>query len=418
MNWSIDQFLQSYMPICNMFPDLSGLHVSFRYKSFFNTESKPALLMSAFSFGEKPQKLNLVENLEMKSIKFPLVYLTFILLAAQFLFSSNSGGVYGKSTSGCGGAGCHQNSPNTVISLTGIPAAGYVNGTTYPITLTVSNPTKSEAGFNLTVNQGTLAAGTGMSANGAQELKHTQPQVMTSNAATWIFNWTAPATGTNPVIFFIAGNAVDGNNNSSNDEFETTQAQFSSASSSSAPTISSVNANVISSSAANISANINANGDPASVSIQYGLTMSYGSSMNATPAVVTGSVATPISAALTGLLPSTLYHYRVVATNSLGTTQSSDGVFTTMPSSVSDIESSKIRVYPNPAAHQLIVEDVSKKPVTGFVLFDAIGNRYPVRYTEMEKGKYILSLEGMARGYYLLMASQEANYFRYTIIKE
>jgi hypothetical protein len=89
-----------------------------------------------------------------------------------------------------------------------------------------------------------------------------------------------------------------------------------------------------------------------------------------------------------------------------------------MPSSVSDIESSKIRVYPNPAAHQLIVEDVSKKPISGFVLFDAIGNRYPVHYTEMEKGKYILSLEGMARGYYLLMALQEANYFRYTIIKE
>lgn len=374
--------------------------------------------MPAFSFGVKLICFILVEIIAMKSIKFPLVYLVFVLAAMQFLFSSNSGGVYGKSTSGCGGAGCHQNSPNTIIDLTGIPATGYVLGATYPVTLTVSNPSKSEAGFNLTVNQGSISAGSGMSANGAQELKHTQPKAMVSNVATWTFNWTAPATGTSPVIFFIAGNAVDGNNNSSNDEFETTQAQFNSSSSTSAPSITSVNANVTSSSAATINATINANGDPASVSVEYGLTTSYGSSATASPAVVTGNIATPVSASLTGLAPSTLYHYRVVATNSIGTTQSNDGVFTTQPSSVSNVLPANIQVYPNPIADYFIIEDEEKRIGAKVDIFDIMGRKVWIPVQKMNEGKNKYNTSLLSSGQYVLHIAQGEKAFFYSLFKK
>ena len=373
--------------------------------------------MPAFSFGEKLFDVILVENMDMKSIKFPLVYLVCILIVTQFFFSSNSGGIYGKSTAGCGGAGCHQNSPNTLINLTGIPATGYVNGTTYPITLTVSNPTKSEAGFNLTVNQGTVTAGSGMSVNGTQELKHTQPKLMTSNVATWTFNWTAPATGTTPVIFFIAGNAVDGTNTAANDEFETTQAQFNAASTTSAPTITSVNANVTSSSTASITANINAHGDPASVSVEYGLTTSYGSSMAATPAVVTGSVATPVTASLTGLLPATIYHYRVVATNTIGTTQSSDGVFTTQPSSVSNVLPGSILVYPNPVQDFFIIEDAEQKTNLRFEIFDAMGRKTILPVLKLKEGNYKINSSGLASGQYIIRIQHNDKLFYHSLIK-
>jgi len=44
-----------------------------------------------------------------------------------------------------------------------------------------------------------------------------------------------------------------------------------------------------------------------------------------------GSAATTVVAVLSGLSPSTTYHYRVVATNNAGTTEGSDTTFTTLP---------------------------------------------------------------------------------------
>jgi hypothetical protein len=75
---------------------------------------------------------------------------------------------------------------------------------------------------------------------------------------------------------------------------------------------------------------VNAHGASTTVTVEYGLTTSYGSSMNATPNTVTGSTATAVSAVLTGLAPTTLYHCRIKAVNSVGTTYSADSTFTTL----------------------------------------------------------------------------------------
>ncbi len=80
--------------------------------------------------------------------------------------------------------------------------------------------------------------------------------------------------------------------------------------------------------------NVMVNANNISTSVRFELTLSSGDytnaiSVSATPATVTGRSATTVSATATGLLPGTTYYYRVVATNSSGTTNSSEFTFTT-----------------------------------------------------------------------------------------
>jgi hypothetical protein len=71
-------------------------------------------------------------------------------------------------------------------------------------------------------------------------------------------------------------------------------------------------------------------GDATTYYFEYGTTTGYGTKTPVQgPISPTGS--TPLTASVTGLSLSTLYHYRVVATNSLGTTKSADMTFTTNP---------------------------------------------------------------------------------------
>jgi hypothetical protein len=68
------------------------------------------------------------------------------------------------------------------------------------------------------------------------------------------------------------------------------------------------------------------------VTFEYGTTQSYGSTVNATPAIVTGNIPTNVSADLTGLAPMTTYHFRVVAVNAEGTAYGNNMSFTTTSS--------------------------------------------------------------------------------------
>src|SRR5262249_61539423 len=69
------------------------------------------------------------------------------------------------------------------------------------------------------------------------------------------------------------------------------------------------------------------------VHVDYGTTTSYGS---ATPEQVVGNGSAPlaVSANLSGLAPSTTYHFRVTATNGLGTASGADRTFRTSGSPV------------------------------------------------------------------------------------
>jgi alpha-tubulin suppressor-like RCC1 family protein len=87
----------------------------------------------------------------------------------------------------------------------------------------------------------------------------------------------------------------------------------------------------ISGTSATLNGSVNANNGSATVTFQYGLTTSYGSSATATQSPVSGTANTPVSAAISGLTPNTPYHFRVVAVNTGGTTNGSDATFTTSP---------------------------------------------------------------------------------------
>lgn len=74
------------------------------------------------------------------------------------------------------------------------------------------------------------------------------------------------------------------------------------------------------------------NGADTTVTFDIGFSNCYGFSVMATPGVVaSGTGATPVSAALTGLLCDSRYHYRLRAESSAGTTTSPDMAFTTAP---------------------------------------------------------------------------------------
>ena len=74
----------------------------------------------------------------------------------------------------------------------------------------------------------------------------------------------------------------------------------------------------------------NANNANTTVSFEYGLTDSYGSTVTAEESPVTGTSNVMVSAMLTGLSPNTTYHFRVVGENAGGVTNGTDLTFTTL----------------------------------------------------------------------------------------
>jgi cytoskeletal protein RodZ len=79
---------------------------------------------------------------------------------------------------------------------------------------------------------------------------------------------------------------------------------------------------------ATASGTVNPNGRSTSWFFEYGTTTSYGKRTSSRSAG-SGSANIQISGPLTGLVPGTTYHYRLVATNGDGTVRGADGIFTT-----------------------------------------------------------------------------------------
>lgn len=83
---------------------------------------------------------------------------------------------------------------------------------------------------------------------------------------------------------------------------------------------------------AKINGTVTPNGAATTVTFNFGLTTSYNTTLAASPDhIPPGVAATAVNAELTGLLCNTVYHYRVVASNSIGTTKGIDQNFTTAP---------------------------------------------------------------------------------------
>src|SRR5579859_7133805 len=95
-----------------------------------------------------------------------------------------------------------------------------------------------------------------------------------------------------------------------------------------APAASTAAPSMISGSSAVLNATVNPNGTTTTYAFQYGPTTNYGL-QTATTAAGSGTSATTVHLTVSGLLSSTPYHFRVVATSANGSTPGADVTFTT-----------------------------------------------------------------------------------------
>jgi len=80
---------------------------------------------------------------------------------------------------------------------------------------------------------------------------------------------------------------------------------------------------------ATLNGTVSSNGASTTVTFQYGLTASYGSTVTAAQSPLgAGATNAAVSAALSGLTCNTLYHFRAVGANSAGPTNGADATFT------------------------------------------------------------------------------------------
>lgn len=96
------------------------------------------------------------------------------------------------------------------------------------------------------------------------------------------------------------------------------------------PTVSTIVSTNVLTTSASISGSVNANYLSSVVTFEYGTTTNYGSTVTSAQSPVSGNSVTNVSANLTSLTAGTIYHYRVKAVNSLGTSNGSDLTFTTL----------------------------------------------------------------------------------------
>jgi gliding motility-associated-like protein len=82
---------------------------------------------------------------------------------------------------------------------------------------------------------------------------------------------------------------------------------------------------------ATLAGTVNDNNANTTVTFDWGLSNAYGSNINATPNLISsGTGSTAVTGSLSALTPGTTYFYRVKAVNSAGTTNGTEGSFTTL----------------------------------------------------------------------------------------
>lgn len=99
------------------------------------------------------------------------------------------------------------------------------------------------------------------------------------------------------------------------------------------PTLVTVSASNIRRDGATLRGLVTPNGPTNTLSFEYGLDTNYGQTVASTPASGSGTPAVAASATLTGLLPGTTYHYRIVSNNGIASFSGEDLTFTTLAES-------------------------------------------------------------------------------------
>jgi phosphodiesterase/alkaline phosphatase D-like protein len=225
--------------------------------------------------------------------------------------------------------------PNTTYHyrVVGVNTAGTTNGTDQTFTTTAAVPTA-------TTNSASTITTTGATLNGSVNANNASTAVtfdygLTTSYGSTVTAVQSPVTGSTATAvsyalsgltpnttyhYRVVGVNTAGTTNGNDQTFTTTAA---------VPTATTNSASTITTTGATLNGSVNANNTSTTVTFDYGLTTSYGSTVTAVQSPVTGSTATAVSYALSGLTPNTTYHYRVVGVNTAGTTNGTDLTFTT-----------------------------------------------------------------------------------------
>lgn len=171
--------------------------------------------------------INLIISI-MKRILLISSSILILFTATGFVLSSN--GIAGQTGSPGEGtcASCHSGGAGTTsVSINATPsftAGQYLPGQTYTIEITVANAAFSKFGFGCEIlsgpntNSGTMQnGGTGVvfaNSGTKKNAIHNVPKTGTGSA-TFTFEWIAPLSGN--ATIYAAGNAANGNNNTSGD---------------------------------------------------------------------------------------------------------------------------------------------------------------------------------------------------------
>ena len=161
----------------------------------------------------------------MKKKLLPLSLVLLLLLSMAPLSTGNSNGIFNQG-SGCGGGYCHGSNTNAVVSMSGQPAS-YTAGQAYTLSISVTGGASgsTNGGFSLEVNTGTLSTGGVGIMSVKVDSSGTSATHTTNSYRSWSVDWTAPATGAGIATFDLGGNAVDGNNYNTNDNWDSVSYQ-------------------------------------------------------------------------------------------------------------------------------------------------------------------------------------------------
>lgn len=166
-----------------------------------------------------------------KTYIFSALLAVFLIATSAGILSDNGKAGYTGSPSENNCTNCHSSfalnsGGGSIVISSNIPASGYVPGTTYTITTTVSRDGMAVFGLGVEcLKTGNSSAGTWGITNSAETQILTAPNQrknvthklnggLTSNSKAFQFNWTAPVSGTGTVTFY--GSGVAGNNTGSN----------------------------------------------------------------------------------------------------------------------------------------------------------------------------------------------------------
>lgn len=185
-----------------------------------------------------------------KAKKFSISALVVVVPVVLLAYSSGPDPKYtgapGENTCTQCHGGTALNGGGGKVSASFSTGTNYTPGQVTHVTLTVSDPKNTHAGFQMAAktasgaNAGDFTAGSGQQVlcpsgsgksgascpgNGVEYIEHDRP----SSSMTWTFDWTAPSTDVGTVTFYFAGNAVNLNGQDTGDHVYTSSATLTAA---------------------------------------------------------------------------------------------------------------------------------------------------------------------------------------------